>query len=447
MAESVYVMKKSSLVLIYALVLLIIFLLPRQVSARPFDWYYSRFATPFAVFYNPALIGSNPGSTIGLDMRYADTVDYDARLALTIPLSRVLKREEYLREGARKNRKYNYANPSYMSSETTISLGGIYAGDEDYDINVGFATPIRMIQTGLSLCLAHRNDNVTGNDIINGTMNIGFSANVMRSGIVYFMVNNINIYNFNSMLTRGSDVTNDLGFSLGTSGSPFSDTTKIFLPYDILFTYTPTGDIFTIGRLAGMLRLNLDLTYVYTSRDITGQMAVASLGYGFLRNEYGKISHNVFASLGLEFVNKASSSALAGGYGARSGHSEEANGAFMYSLVNKAGVVTDEYLVSRIYCVSVDSARVIIGMSSGGAPVHSWVLKIETHGGDNIKTFSGGNVIPASIIWDGLSSEGDKPEDDVIYAKLVIRGEKRVVESEMISMEIVKGRPKPKRDL
>ncbi|GBU21034.1 hypothetical protein R80B4_00922 [Fibrobacteres bacterium R8-0-B4] len=446
MAESVYVMKKSSLALIYAFVLLITFLLPRQTSARPFDWHYSRFAVPFALFYNPALLGSNPGPTVGLDMRYADTVNYDARLAVTVPLSRVLKREEYLREGANRNRKYNYANPSYMSSETTVSFGGIYSGDDDYDLNVGFATPIRMIQTGLSLCFVHRND-AAGNDIVNGTMNLGFSANVMRSGIVYFMVNNINIYNFNNMLNRGPDATNDLGFSLGTSGSPFSDTTRIFLPYDILFTYTPTGDIFTIGRLAGMLRLNLDLTYIYTNRDITGQMAIASLGYRFLRNEHGKISHNVFASVGLEFVNKASVAALAGGYGARSGNSEEVHSAFMYSSVSKAGVVTDEYLVSRIYCVSADSARVVIGMSSGGAPIHSWVLKIETHGGDNIKTFSGGNVIPASIIWDGLSSEGNKLEDDVVYAKLVIRGEKRVVESAMISMEIVNGRPKPKRDL
>lgn len=440
-------MKKSSLIAVQALVLFTIFLLPRQTSARPFDWHYSRFAVPFALLYNPALLGSNPGPTLGLDMRYADTLDYDARLAVTIPLSRSLKREEHLRESARRNRKYAYANPSYISSETAVSFGGIYAGDENYDLTVGFATPIRMIQSGLSLNLSHRNAAVTRDDIVNGTMNLAFSANVMRSGIVYFSVNNINIYNFNNMLDRSQNAADDFGFSLGTSGSPFSDTSKIFLPYDILFTYMPKGDMVTVGRLTGMLRLNLDLTYLYTSREITGQMAVASIGYGFLRDEYAKVTHNIFFSLGLEFVNKASSSALAGGYGARSGRNDETHGAFMYSLVNKTGVGTDNDLVSRIYCSAVDSARVVFGLFTGNADINSWVMKIETHGGDNIKTFSGGNVIPASIIWDGLNSEGGKLEDDIIYAKLVVRGEKKVVESEMVSVEIIKGRPRPKRDI
>jgi hypothetical protein len=444
-------MKKSSLavksLIVCASMLWAILLLTQQAFARPFDWYYSCFATPFAIFYNPALLGSNPGLTFGLDTRYADTADYDTRLAVTVPLSRVLKREEHVRESNRVNRKYSYANPSYMSSEMSISFGGIYEGENDYDLNVGFTVPIRMVQTGLSLCLTHRNGAVTRDDIVNGTMNLGFNANVMRSGIVYFVINNITIYNYNNMLLSNRKSANDLGFSLGTSGSPFSDTSKIFLPYDILFTYTPRGDMITTGRLAGMLRLNLDLTHIYTSRDIVGQTAVASIGYGFVRDEDRKISHNVFASLGMEFVNKESSAALAGGYGIRSKRSDDVHGAFMYSLVNKTGVGTDNDLVSRIYCSTVDSSRVVFGLYAGIANINSWVLKIETHGGDNIKTFSGGNVIPASIIWDGLSSEGNKLEDDIVYAKLVVRGKQKVVESEMVSVEIIKGRPKPKRDL
>jgi len=166
-----------------------------------------------------------------------------------------------------------------------------------------------------------------------------------------------------------------------------------------------------------------------------------------MRNENGRISHNVFASLGLEFINRASSSALAGGYGVRSQRNDETHGAFMYSVVNKAGIGTDYDLVSRIYCSTVDSNRVVFGLYAGNANIKSWVVKIETHGGDNIKTFSGGNVIPASVIWDGLSSEGNKLEDDIVYAKLVVRGDNKVVESGQVSVEIIKGRPKPKRDL
>jgi hypothetical protein len=446
-------MKHSSLikelpVLIYVSVLLTILLLPENVFPRPFDWYYSRFATPFAIFYNPALLGNNPGPTLGLDMRYADTTDYDARLAITVPLSRVLKREEHIRKNADKNGKYVYVNPSYMSSEASISFGGIYAGDKDYDLSVGFTSPVRMVQVGLSLCLAHRNEAITGKDIVNGTVNIGFCANVTRSGIAYFSINNINFYKLDNMLESGRNSSNDIGFSLGASGSPFSDTSRIFLPYDIVFTYTPRGEMVTIGRLSGMLRLNLDLTYIYTSRDVTGQMAVASLGYGFIRDEYRKVSHSIFASLGLEFVNKASSAALAGGYGAGGGrHSGDTHGAFMYSLVNKTGVGTDKDLVSSVDCSQADSGRVVFGLYAGDAHINSWVMKIETHGGGNIITFSGGNVIPSSIIWDGLSSEGDRLEDDIVYAKLVVRGENKVIESKTVSVEIVDGRPRPKRDL
>ena len=435
-------MKRSSLTVTNALVLLIVFLLSGQAFARPLDWHYSRFATPFAIFCNPALLGSNPGTTVGFDTRYADTTDYDARLAITTPLSKVLKREEHQREIAGSNRKYGYAYPSYMSSEMSISLGGIYAGGDNYNIDIGFAAPIRMVQTGVSLCLAHKNkDNVIG------LMNLGLSANVMSSGIVYLIINNINLYNFTNMTVSGNNSSTDLGLSIGTSGSPFTDTNRVFLPYDILFTYTPKGDVITVGALSGMARLNLDLTHIYTSRDITGQTAVASIGYSFLRDEYGRVSHSVFASLGLEFVNKASSAALAGGYGVRGKRSDEVHGAFMYSVVNKTGVGNDNDLVSRIYCSSVDSGRVIFGLYTGGADINSWVLRIETHGGDNIKTFSGGNVIPASIIWDGLNSEGNKLEDDIVYVKLAVRGKNKVVESEMVSVEIVRGKPRPKKDL
>jgi len=303
-----------------------------------------------------------------------------------------------------------------------------------------------MIQTGLSVGLEYRRDttiDVRENTAV-GIINLGFSANVMKSGVVYLGINKINKVLVNDI----NHLFNDVEFAIGTSGSPFSDTSKIFLPYDVLFTYTPKGEKITVGRLTGMLRLNLDLTYIYTSRDITGQIATASIGYGFVRDEYRNIGHSVFASLGLEFVNKASSSALAGGYNFHDRErSDEAYAAFMYSLVNKTGVGTDNDLVSRLYCSAADSDRVVFGLYAGNANINSWVVKIETHGGDNIKTFSGGNVIPSSIIWDGLNSEGDKLEDDIVYVKLVVRGEKKVVESDMVSVEIVKGRPRPKRDL
>jgi len=113
----------------------------------------------------------------------------------------------------------------------------------------------------------------------------------------------------------------------------------------------------------------------------------------------------------------------------------------------KTGANADDYLISRLECASVDGGRMVFGMNAGGGAVNSWVLKIETHGGNSIKTFSGGNVLPSSVLWDGLSSEGNELEDDIVYVKLVVRGEKKVIESKMMSVEIVNGHPIPKKDL
>lgn len=435
-------MKKSSSIVKYILALMTIFSLSPQISSRPFDWYYNSFAAPFALFYNPALIGNNPGPTVGIDTRYADSADYDARVAFTVPLSKVMKREERLRENILKNVKHTYTNSSYMSSETSISFGGIYTAEEDYHLGIGFTTPIRMIQTGITLGLEYRNDPDSDRNIAVGTVNVGLSSNMIRNSIFFFTINKAN-----NILMNDQRYINDIGFSIGTSGNPFFDTGKIFLPYDVLFTYMSNGNKFAVGRLMGTLRLNLDLTDIYTSRDITGQMIMASIGYNVIRDEYRRVSHSVFASIGMKFINKASSSALAGEYNMRSGRNDETHGAFMYSLVNKTGVFTDNYLISNLQCMTVDSNRVVFGMDAGDVAINSWVLKIETHGGDNIKTFSGGNVIPASIIWDGLNSEGDKLEDDIVYAKLVVRGDRRVIESKLIGVEIIDGRPRPKKDL
>jgi hypothetical protein len=324
-----------------------------------------------------------------------------------------------------------------MSSRNALSMGGIYTKENDYKISAGLTTPIYLVQYGASFDVAYKSD------VTVASVNLGFCANTTRKGdIVYFALNNLITSTSGDKSDR--DSTTDFGITIGSSGSPFSDQSRIFLPYDILFTYYPNGtnpNGKRNSRLEGLVRLNLDLTYLYTNRGESGQMAVSSLGYGFARRENGNVDHRFSASVGVEFINRRSSAAGAFGYG-ESGGRGETQAAFMYSKVNKTGMAEDPNIASHLRCVSADSGRVVFALNTGGVSMNSWVLKIETHGGGNVKTFSGGNVIPSSIVWDGLDSEGNALEDDIVYATLVLRGERRVVESAKASVEIIGGKPR-----
>jgi hypothetical protein len=159
--------------------LIILFLLLSASFGRPFDWQYNSISTPFAVFYNPALLGNNPGSTFGVDMKYVDSADYDVRGAVVIPVGRVLSHEDHVLMNDGRNRYFKYPNTSYRSSRTAVSVGGVYAGDSSYQLSAGFAAPLRFIQSGASFDLTYRGDSPVM------VLNAGLGANIpsiMRGG-------------------------------------------------------------------------------------------------------------------------------------------------------------------------------------------------------------------------------------------------------------------------
>jgi hypothetical protein len=181
-----------------------------------------------------------------------------------------------------------------------------------------------------------------------------------------------------------------------------------------------------------MARVNLDLAYIHTSRETFGQAVSASLGYNFIRRRNGIVDHKFFASFGAVFINRSSSSALLGSYG----ESDEKYGTFFYNYFRKgAAIASDNDIKPTVSMREADSGKVLFGLGSGGANITSWVLRIENQRGANIRTFSGGNTLPSSVLWDGLSWLGEPVKDEVVLAKLVLKGERRVAESDIIMIE------------
>jgi len=416
-------MKKSPLMKFFRYLPSIILLLFSVAFARPFDWQYNRIGTPFAVFYNPSLLGSNPGYTFGLDTR-SDDDTYDIRGALTIPVSRVMRRELLLKDNS--NRYFRYANQSYRSSKSAVSIGSVYRGPDDYQVSAGFAAPIRLVQSGMSIDVFYKDEQPSG------ALNLAFNADMPR-----FMKNNKMLYvGINNLAVSERDGTNDPIFSIGTAGVWTSNPRQFYTPYDMsLDCYIKNGGI---DKMVGTARVGLDLTTVHTSRETFGQLPAGALGYRLVRFNGGDVEHHFFINFGITFINKSSSAAILGSYGRGD---EKHVAAFYNSFKRGEALGTDSDIRAGLAYNDAGGGRLLFALSSAGTTVRDWVLRIENPKGGTIRTFSGGNVVPSSILWDGLNADGSAMEEELIYVKLVLKGETRVVESNTVGIEFSNGLP------
>ena len=386
----------------------------------PFDWHYNNMSTPFAVFYNPALLGNNPGSTFGVDMKYVDSANYDIRGAVVIPVGKVLKREDHLQMNYSRNRYFRYPNTSYRSSRAAVSVGGTYAGEGSYNMSAGFAAPVRFVQSGASLDMAYRGDDPVL------SLNAGAAANipsvVSGSGTLYLAMQNL--------AASGRDSSSRFKLSIGTSGISSFKPDVYSIPYDLFFRFHFSGGRVLVTE--GTARISIDLTHLNTSTGTFGQTMAATLGYS-LMNERGRaMDHRFFVNAGIVFINKKSTAALLGSYGSE----EEMHGAFMYSSIKKETTQTDNDIYADITQMPEEDGKILFGLRSSGTTIRSWVLRIEDPSGASVRTYSGGNVVPSSVLWDGLSSEGAEVKDEILYAKLALKGNNKVVESRMITVEL-----------
>jgi hypothetical protein len=201
------------------------------------------------------------------------------------------------------------------------------------------------------------------------------------------------------------------------------------IPYDLFFYFHMKDG--KVDRVEGMARINLDLTTGLMSRGTIGQTIAGSVGYNFVRRNNGLIDHKFFASLGIVFINRSSGAAVLAGYGAGS----EMFGAATFSSFRKDGFGGDGDIAVNLGLRKMDDGQYLFNLGSGGPTIRSWVLRIDNVRGANIRTFSGGNAIPSSILWDGLNAEGVAVDEEIIYAKFVVKGDRRVVESNVVVIE------------
>ena len=391
-----------------------------QTSARSFDWQYNRIGAPFAVFYNPSLISSNPGSTLGFDMR-SDSASYDIRGAIVIPVSKVALRETLIRDNS--GRFLNYANQSYRSSKSALSVGGIYNDPEEYQLSLGFAAPVYLIQSGMSFDLVYRNE------LQFGAVNLAFGLDVSN-----FLPGNVLYFGVGNLLVSDRTTMNDLKVSIGAAGTLSSSGPLFFTPYDLIFAahFRDGG----VNLMEGTARVNLDLSSLRTSGSVYGQMPAAALGYTLVRGRGGEsYNHRIFANFGITFINKSSSAAILGSYGHRNGRENEKNAAFFYSAFRRSDAEwADSGMTAALGYKNTDDGKVLFSLNTAGPTASSWVLRIEKPNGNAIRTFSGGNAVPSSVLWDGLMGDGSVVEEELIFVKLVLLGGTKTVESNVLEI-------------
>jgi hypothetical protein len=389
---------------------------PAHSQIRPFDLQYSRLGIPFSIFYNPGLLGNNSGYTFGFDAMHIDSANYDVRGAVVIPIGKVMKYDDHIRENSG-NKYFKYANTSHKSSKFAISAGGMYVNEENFQLSAGFAVPLNLVQSGVAV------DFTQGDDDPVITAKVGFSADippVMKGNLLHLT--------FHNLIATERNGANDFGISVGVSGIPFSSPRMFYMPYDFFFHVNL--DSGGVSAVEGLARINLDLTSIYTSVGAAGQTVSASLGYNFIRQKNEAVTHKFFASLGVVFIGKSSSTAISGSYG----DGDEKHGMIVYSAFGDNGVTGDKGIHAAMTVVKIDE-KYLFDIESGGSSVRSWVLRIDDQKGANVKTFSGGNIVPSSILWDGLTSGGLPVEDGILLAKLVIMGKNSVIQSNTIEIE------------
>ncbi|MCL2219216.1 MAG: hypothetical protein FWC23_04945 [Chitinispirillia bacterium] len=403
-------------------VVLVVLSTAAAVFARPFARQYNRLGAPFAVFYDPSLLGSNPGYTLGFDMR-TDSAGYDVRGALIIPVSRVMTRGEFLRENTGTNRHFRYANQSYRSSKSAVSVGGIYSGPDNYQISAGLVAPVYLVQSGVSFDVNYR-----GNEPVGG-VNAAFSMDmpgIMRNRMLYL--------GFNNLVVSDRDGANDLNIAVGTAGMLMSEPWTVFTPYDLSLVSYIKGGI--VRLVEGTACINLDLTMLRTSGDNFGQLPAGAVGYTMSRKRGGETSHRFFVNFGITFVNRASSAAVLGGYGWSKGLDDK-NAAIFYSSFGRSeAVLAESDMQAELSCRDAGGGKYLFSLGSAGPHVKSWVLRIEDPRGGSVTTFSGGNVLPSSVLWDGLRGDGSAVSEEAVFARLVLVGDTKVVESKTVEIPL-----------
>ncbi|MCL2183431.1 MAG: hypothetical protein FWB85_08185 [Chitinispirillia bacterium] len=250
------------------------------------------------------------------------------------------------------------------------------------------------------------------------------------------MTDNMLYVGVNDLAVSGRDVANDFNAAIGVAGVLASSGTLSYMPYDLLFTcwFGENG----VNLMEGTVRVSLDMAPFHTTAGTFGQLPSVAAGYTLAKDKTGELFHKIFVNFGITFINRSSSAAVLGSYGLRGGGGDEKGAAFFYSSFDREPPATaqDKNLFASLSHSDAGDGKVLFSLKAAGAPVSSWVLRIENQRGVSVNTFSGGNVVPSSVLWDGLRADGAAVGEEMISVKLVLKGAARVVESNIVEIPL-----------
>jgi len=354
-------------------------------NGRQLDLQYSHVGLPFAVFYNPLLIYDDSGVSFGIDTRYTDKKNYDARAALTVPVAKI------------------------GEIENALAVGVLYDSYDNYKISTGFGTYTKYFRFGSSFDII-RYDKIQDEDERFGlSVNLAFGTEITESKVVSLV--------FHNVLVDERNDGNLHGLTLGFGGA---------LNPNVLLNTRFTGYIHQgkVKRTEGGASLNF-YTPNFILRNNVDYSMNASTGFDITRNQGQKIKNKFFMNIGVSFFRKPALTAALIGI-----NKNESYLAFLYNSNKKE---YDGAVYSNLEFTESDDGKQFFHLRHGSGKIESWVLSLEEGGGRAVRTFSGGNVIPLTVEWDGLDYKGDLVENQAIRARLVIQDTRRNVrESETI---------------
>jgi hypothetical protein len=296
-------------------------------SGRPFDWNWSYIGTPFAVFYNPALINSRDGYFLAVESKYIDETNYDARGALVVPIAEFEMFGTYGGADA-------FSTMRCQSSGLSASVGGEYVGESHYKISTGVAARHPVVQLGASFDIANLDNKfpVLSSDIALGIYlhkDYGWRSG-LYGGLFAPAIMKQFSFIFHNFYVSERDSTNLFGVSAGVGGPLMIGPLTLtgFVPYELMFSCY--FDKASIVRWERTLRFNLDLSTLALIAD-HGIGSVLTIGHSAINTSNGQRNSKYFVNLGIVFLRGYIPSHIVSAFGGYAGGGEK-SGAILYNL-------------------------------------------------------------------------------------------------------------------
>jgi len=360
---------------------LLIILFCYEISfGRQLDLQYSHVGLPFAVFYNPSLIYDNSGVSLGADMRYADKKNNDVRVAINVPV----------------------AKSENMGG--AFSVGMLYDSYDNYQISTGFGANTKYFQFGTVFNIVHCDETEDEEERLGLLVDLAFSKEITARRIASVVFRNV-------LVDERTD-ENRYGLTLGFGG--------VLNPNLLLNTnFTGYIDKGKVKRTEGGASINFYIPQFILKNSVDYSMN-ASTGFDITRDQGKSINNKFFMNIGVSFFRKPHLAAALIGV--------NKNENYFAVLYNSGKEEFENNLHANLKFTKSDCGKQYFHIECGGANVDSWILHLEDGSGRVIRTFSGGNVVPQTIEWNGLDYKGDSAEDlQAIRARLVVQDKRRNV--------------------